>query len=168
MIQDHQGLFDSLRTDEPDGGHQVDGRYLLASASQKVLVPAEKKRQISFVKSLDHKIAGRIAELLLMNNIHGSQLGWGKRCNILHPVNALTVSKERRGLVLTNPSFVKQLVRLAYTEKLLDWEGRKEPKKAANRYKFVGCVEKPWDIFFNGYELVSSSNSPKFIVKKIL
>lgn len=130
MIQDHQGLFDSLRTDEPDGGHQVDGRYLLASASQKVLVPAEKKRQISFVKSLDHKIAGRIAELLLMNNIHGSQLGWGKRCNILHPVNALTVSKERRGLVLTNPSFVKQLVRLAYTEKLLDWEGpEKSPKR---------------------------------------
>ena len=144
MIQDHQGLFDSLRTDEPDGGHQVDGRYLLASASQKILVPAEKKSQISIAKSLDHKIAGRIAELLLMNNIHGSQLGWGKRCSSLHPVRALTVSKERRGLVLTNPSFVKQLVRLACTEKLLDWEG---PEKAANRYKFVGCVEKPWDMF---------------------
>eukprot|EP00438_Fugacium_kawagutii_P019087 Skav234715 [mRNA] locus=scaffold634:115257:118378:+ [translate_table: standard] len=42
----------------------------------------------------------------------------GRRDLAMWPFVAAT--EERRGLVLTNPSFVKQLVRLAYREKLLE------------------------------------------------
>ena len=64
-------------------------------------------------KTLVHCQAGmnRSAGLCAAYLIHS------ERMNLMEAIKLMV---ERRGLVLTNPSFVKQLVRLAYTEKLLD------------------------------------------------